>query len=539
MAGEVVALETELPEGEQRSRLLQALARVIALRGHETFVRAPIVLPSPDYFPEPAERTLHGAGVLVLRLLRYARLHPLPVLLTGYRHRSRRVVDGISLHDPGLETAAWYAGVRDGVCQFGLELRALRDDSALVAALAHEVTHAYRDRHALAVRDRDAEEKLTDLTAVYLGFGVFLTNASLRVETGGYSDGGERLLFARHSLGYLSPAEFALLLAAQVVARGLDLRERRKIREALDPNHARLFELGVVEMESDAAALRHQLGVPEPEEWPPAWDIAVGELDFDELEIVEPAADVAAPASGGSIAFRVEQSQAMLFGVLTALVCFAISAVLELPGVAWVGMFALGPPLGALWGGKRRVDWCSSCRGRLHADDMACEKCGARLVGEIKTFDERLAAEETFRAAELKARKSAVGTAATARPRGSATGDLLDALYMAWILDRGLTHKKLCDAVTQVRADVRAGTIDVARLLAAWDERPQPFSKEGGEFTGYYVSNHRLRLRDHGILTTASKLRADTGSLRRLSAILDRRLEEWRGRGDGPPTHAL
>lgn len=238
MDREIVALETELPEGERRERLLQALARVIALRGYEAFINAPILRPSAEYFPEPVERTLRGAGVLVLRLLRYAKLNPLPVLLTGYQNRTGHVAEGISLHDPQLKAAAWYAGIQEGVCHFGLELRGLRDDSALLAALAHEVTHAYRDRHSLAVRDRDAEEKLTDLTAVYLGFGVFLANASHRVETGGYSEGG-RLSYERHSLGYLSPAEFALLLATQVVTRGNHESERRKVRGALSPNHSK------------------------------------------------------------------------------------------------------------------------------------------------------------------------------------------------------------------------------------------------------------------------------------------------------------
>ena len=60
-AGEKIALELESPEGERRERLLQALSRVIALRGHETFPCAPILLPSKEFFPEAAERTLEGA----------------------------------------------------------------------------------------------------------------------------------------------------------------------------------------------------------------------------------------------------------------------------------------------------------------------------------------------------------------------------------------------------------------------------------------------------------------------------------------------
>jgi hypothetical protein len=541
-AGEKIALELELPEGERRERLLQALSRVIALRGHETFLCAPILLPSKDFFPEAADRTLEGAGVLVLRLLRYARLHPLPVLLTGYRERSARVAEGISLHDPRMQTAAWYAGVHEGVCHFGLELSGLRDDAALVAALSHEVTHAYRDRHTLAVRDRDVEEKLTDLTAVFLGFGVFLLNASHRVDSGGYAETGERLLYQRHSLGYLSPAEFALLLAAQVAARGLDARARRSVREALSPNHARLFELGVQEFSQDLEGLRRQLGLPEASEWPPAWPLAADELDLDELEVVHPRVPVASATTGGAIAFRVIQSQAALYGVLALFACLLLGTVLNLEGGTWLGLFALGLLGGGAWGATRKVHSCSACRGRLHVDDARCAKCRARLVGSIDSFDERLVAEENFHEAEKESRRRAAQTAEPAPNPGSAengSSGLISGLFLAWVLTRGLARAQRSEALEALIAEVQAGKIDAPRLREAWHASPHPFSKEAAEFATYYFEHAppRIRRRDYEILHTAHELRADRGSLQRYSAILDRRLEEWRARGDGEPNH--
>jgi hypothetical protein len=540
-AGEKIALELELPEGERRERLLQALSRVIALRGHETFLCAPILLPSRDFFPEAADRTLEGAGVLVLRLLRYAGLHPLPVLLTGYRERSARVAEGLSLHDPRMQTAAWYAGVHEGVCHFGLELSSLRDDAALIAALSHEVTHAYRDRHTLAVRDRDVEEKLTDLTAVFLGFGVFLLNASHRVDSGGYAETGERLLYQRHSLGYLSPAEFALLLAAQVAARGLDARARRSVREALSPNHARLFELGVQELSEDLEGLRRQLGLPAASEWPPAWPLAADDLDLDELEVVHPRAPAASATTGGAISFRVIQSQAALYGVLALFACLLLGALLNLKGGPWLGLFALGLLAGGVWGSARKVHSCSACRGRLHLDDARCAKCGASLVGSIDSFDERLEAEENFREAE-KARRKAEQTAELAASPSSAdssSSGLISGLFLAWVFTRGLARAQRSEALEALIAEVQAGKIDVPRLRAAWHASPHPFSKEAAEFATYYFEHAppRLLRRDYEILHTAHELRADRGSLQRYSAILDRRLAEWRARGDGEPNH--
>ncbi len=540
-AGDRIALELELPEGERRERLLQALARVIALRGHETFLCAPILLPSKEFFPEAAERTLEGAGVLVLRLLRYAKLHPLPVLLTGYRERSSRVAEGISLHDPRMQTAAWYAGVHEGVCHFGLELSGLRDDAALIAALSHEVTHAYRDRHTLAVRDRDVEEKLTDLTAVFLGFGVFLLNASHRVDSGGYAETGERLLYQRHSLGYLSPAEFALLLAAQVAARGLAAAARLRIREALSPNHARLFELGVREFSEDLDGLRQQLGLPEASAWPPAWSLAADELDLIELEVVHPRMPAASATTGGAITFRVIQGQAALYGVLALFACLLLGTLLDLKGEPWLGLFALGLLGGGVWGATRKVHSCSACRNRLRFDDARCGKCGARLVGSIDSFDERLGAEENFREAERARRNATQKAEPTPDPRSAESGgsSLISGLFLAWVFTRGLARAHRSAALEALIAEVQAGTIDVPRLREAWNASPHPFSKEAAEFATYYFEHapSRIRRRDYEILQTAHELRADRGSLQRYSAILDRRLEEWRARGDGDPNH--
>jgi hypothetical protein len=110
------------------------------------------------------------------------------------------------------------------------------------------------------------------------------------VESGGYSESGERLLYERHSLGYLSPAEFALLLSAQVSARGRT-DERRTLRAALHPNHARLFERGCQEFAQEPAALRARLGIPEPDAWPaqPAIDELLAKR-VEEDEIVRTAA---------------------------------------------------------------------------------------------------------------------------------------------------------------------------------------------------------------------------------------------------------
>lgn len=148
------ALELELPSGEHRERLLAALGNLIRRRGFETFVVAPVLLPRSEYFPERWERSVLGARRLLRRLMHYAGLGEFPLSLESWRSRAttQHVV-----HASGDETAAWFAGFNDGVCEFGLAIEGLRDEESLIATLGHEVAHAYRNHHGLVIRDGDPD----------------------------------------------------------------------------------------------------------------------------------------------------------------------------------------------------------------------------------------------------------------------------------------------------------------------------------------------------------------------------------------------
>ena len=89
-------------------------------------------------------------------------------------------------------------GLADGVYRFGVKDTELRDEQALIGTLGHEVAHAYRTHHGLVVASRDTEEQLTDLTTIYLGFGVFTLESSHQFKTGlGFSAFGAWLGYER------------------------------------------------------------------------------------------------------------------------------------------------------------------------------------------------------------------------------------------------------------------------------------------------------------------------------------------------------
>ena len=153
-------------------------------------------------------------------------------------------------------TAAWFAGIRDGVCSFGVDTHQLNDPIALVGTLSHEVAHAYRHANELRIPDPTVEEPLTDLTTIYLGFGILTANASQRLRSGRSGAGGS--WWSRSVGGYLGMQSMCYLLAAQVVARG---STPKPLARLLSPNQRACFTAACKELGARDGLLE-RLGLP-------------------------------------------------------------------------------------------------------------------------------------------------------------------------------------------------------------------------------------------------------------------------------------
>lgn len=231
-----------LPPGE-RLWLIESLSDLIERRGAATFLEAPMMEPTPACFPDRWTADAAAVRTLALRLLAHAGLD-LDAVVELFDDGPDEQPEGFGIgqtsHHAG--TAAWFAGIDRGVCLFGAEVRKLRDGIGIVGAMAHEIAHAYRRFHRLEVRDRDEEERLTDLTTVYLGTGILTTNASYRYRaSSSFERGGESSSYSHQRIGYLGPDAMSYLLAMQVVARGADLSEQKRIARLLETNQAGTF----------------------------------------------------------------------------------------------------------------------------------------------------------------------------------------------------------------------------------------------------------------------------------------------------------
>jgi hypothetical protein len=255
-----------LPAALQREWLWAGLQAVIGKRGEETFLRAPLVLPNDEWFPDRWSPDERGVTALAERLLDYAGLGHLNVsveMFTGETEVSKVGLDGKPSSWSHAGAAAWFTGISTGTCRFGAEQSKLDDPLGLVAAMAHETAHAFRHSHRLVHRDHDLEEKLTDITTIYLGFGVLTTTAAARFITRSHDNLGNSWSHSRQ--GYLPPEDMAFLLGSQLAMRGYDKATLRWVAKQLPANQAAVFRATLAE--ADRNVMADALGfdaIPEP-----------------------------------------------------------------------------------------------------------------------------------------------------------------------------------------------------------------------------------------------------------------------------------
>ena len=301
---------------------------------------------------------------------------------------------------------AWFAGMRGTTALFGVHRNQLREHDAIVGTLCHEVAHAYRRLTGLAEAYDRLEEENTDLTTVYLGFGILTTNNAYRFRkwrrTGGPYAG---IAWSTESAGYLSPQAMAFALAAQVTARGLSASESKRLGRHLETNQQAFFHAARKHLARDVVGLRLRLGLPPVETWPEPRALRFRPIPddacFDPGDGASAAIDE--PWNEQRNVFRVRETKTarytlggLLLGAIGGL--FASASLGLAPERVVLCAASVLAVASGWWGRGKFTDECSDpeCQARLRADSETCPRCGGRIRGIIRDPNERLAAEEAL-----------------------------------------------------------------------------------------------------------------------------------------------
>lgn len=205
--------------------------------GGKAFETTKLVLPKPGFFPTDGEQ----GHALAQRIFSQVKIH---CGMSGWE--ATLVADNNPLARPAPLTIDMIASKRHALGTFsacGNEIQIsyvpalLSRPDRLIATFAHELGHyLLATAHERPVCADDEIECLTDLTAVFMGFGVFLANTRFNVET--VSDGvmhGWRM----GSAGYLPEADLIFALALFLRTKRMDAAEASR---CLKPHLGKLLQ---------------------------------------------------------------------------------------------------------------------------------------------------------------------------------------------------------------------------------------------------------------------------------------------------------
>lgn len=188
--------------------------------GPETFARTKLILPTARYFPTDGETGHDLASRIFDQVKAYCGMRDWEVDLVGDDNPlAEDAALSLMMVAPQKHAVGTF-GVAGNRIQISYVPSLLKQPHRLIATFAHELAH-----YLLATArsdppcDEDEMEFLTDLTAVYLGFGVFLANGRFRFES---LNDGTRQGWRLGHMGYLPEADLIFALALFIEAKAVD-----------------------------------------------------------------------------------------------------------------------------------------------------------------------------------------------------------------------------------------------------------------------------------------------------------------------------
>jgi hypothetical protein len=142
--------------------------------GLHILLERPIILPTSEFFPDPWDGSTQAVRCMFRRVCGYMGVDPQVVEIKLFTDRTPGSIVAL---DHGFAAGTWEGGEgpwRPGIIR--IERSSLDRPANLVGTMAHELAHQRLLGEGRAGRESYDNELLTDLTAVYHGFGVFFAN---------------------------------------------------------------------------------------------------------------------------------------------------------------------------------------------------------------------------------------------------------------------------------------------------------------------------------------------------------------------------
>jgi hypothetical protein len=203
----------------------EGFVRLEKMLGRERMLRASVILPSPEYFPDPYDNTPATAEALFQRVCNYMKVERRGIEFEVFPDETEQLRKVLPYWSGGSDGCAGFYTLHPGEEDSSRKERMvvavrstqLKDPLALVATLAHELGHVILLGGRLLDPSTPDHEPLTDLLTVFLGLGIFTSGAAARFTQ--FQD-ETRYGWSMKRLGYLPEVVFGYALAKFAVGRG-------------------------------------------------------------------------------------------------------------------------------------------------------------------------------------------------------------------------------------------------------------------------------------------------------------------------------
>jgi hypothetical protein len=184
--------------------------------GPKRLLARPVVLPTPQFFPDVYDGTPRAAELVFARVCGYMDIDPARVALGWHENGSA----GVPLHlrEGRSEGAAGlYYDDRYGPAPITIDAAQLADPASMIGTMAHELGHVHLLGDRRVTADTPDHEHLTDLLTVAFGLGVFTANSVIREA---HWNDGQMSGWSVGKQGYLTGPEYGYAHAVLARARG-------------------------------------------------------------------------------------------------------------------------------------------------------------------------------------------------------------------------------------------------------------------------------------------------------------------------------
>jgi hypothetical protein len=203
---------------EERLWVNEGFERLKRLLGEQRMLACDVIQPTDDYFPDKYDGSEAAVLTMLRRVCGYMKVDPENLALNIMADSSELMELGPAYSiRAGGPAGLHISEVGENKSVICVRQSLLKDPLTMVATIAHELGHVILLDGGLMSRDAEDMEPMTDLTTVFLGFGIFNANASLLFRK--YRD--ERYEgWSTNRLGYLPQIVFGYALARFAWERG-------------------------------------------------------------------------------------------------------------------------------------------------------------------------------------------------------------------------------------------------------------------------------------------------------------------------------